>query len=191
MESTSPGFAVELGAAALGADDFDEEAEGCVAGFWALAHKEPRAKQSVITAATSFLIANNLTRTHPGPQTGTEIPPFAGVSTLADIGAHWCFFIWMLPLPPLQIVQVAAERDGCALHGGNGDPIGDGCPTLVADSSLGELWGNQPVPGNAPVPLLINAGRIDRANGVASARVPVLAVDPVVSQYGDAAYLAE
>src|ERR1041384_6275910 len=123
MESTSPGFAVELGAAALGADDFDDEAKGCV----------------------------------------------AGVSPRADIGAHWCFFSWMLPLPPLQIVQVAAERDGCALHGGNGDPIGDGCSTLVADACLDELWRNESVPGNAPVPLLINAGRIDQI-GRASCR---------------------
>ena len=110
---------------------------------------------------------------------------------LPDALAPWRVFLRVLALPPLQIVQVAAERDGCALHGGNGDPIGDGCSTLVADACLDELWRNESVPGNAPVPLLINAGRIDRANGVASARVPVLAVGPVVSQHGDAAYVAE
>lgn len=97
----------------------------------------------------------------------------------------------MLPLPPLEVVQVAAEHEGRTLHGGNGDPIVDGCPTLAAHARLDELWRNQSVPGNPSISTLISAGRIDGANGTAGTRVPVLAVDPVVSQHGDAAYLAE
>ena len=42
------------------------------AGLWAIA-KQPAARQSVKTAAMSFLMANNLTPIHPGPQTGAEI----------------------------------------------------------------------------------------------------------------------
>ncbi len=63
----------------------------------------------------------------------------------------------MLPLPPLQVVQVAAEVDGCALYGGNGDPIVNGCPTLTANAHLDELWSNKSVPGNPSITALINA----------------------------------
>jgi len=110
---------------------------------------------------------------------------------IPDVGAHRRFLIRMLPLPPLQVVQIAAEGDGCAFHGGDGNPIVNGRPTLAAHATLDEFRRNQPVPGNAPVTVLVNAGRIDRANGIAGTRVPVLAVDPVISQHGNAAYLAE
>jgi hypothetical protein len=53
--------AVVLGAVAFGAEGFGEAGEGWAAGFWALAHKEPRPKQNVKTAAMSFLMGNNLT----------------------------------------------------------------------------------------------------------------------------------
>jgi hypothetical protein len=71
MESTSPGRAVavgtvELGAVALGAGGLvDGAGEGWDVGFWAMAYKEPRPKQSVKTAAMSFLMENNLTPIHP------------------------------------------------------------------------------------------------------------------------------
>jgi len=89
--------------------------------------------------------------------------------------------MWMLPLPPLQVVQVAAEGDRGAFHGGNGDPIIDGCATLAAHAHLDELRSNQSVPGNSSIAALINAGRVDRADWFARTRVPVLAVDPVIS----------
>src|ERR1051326_5541730 len=190
MESTSDVFAFEVGAVAFGADGFCGAGEGWVAGFWALAHTELSPKQSVKTAAMSFLMANNLTPMQPNSQT----PGFYGdgaLSVLPDVGAHGRFLIRMLPLPPLQVVQIAAEREGCPLHRGNGDAIVDGRPTLAAPAPLNEFRRNQAVPGNTPVMLLINAGRIDRANGIACMRVPVLAVDPMVAQHGDAAYLAE
>jgi len=72
MESTSAGFAVELGAVALGAEDLGAAGEGWAAGLWAIANKEPRPKQRVKTAAMSFLMANNLTPTAPYPQTGAS-----------------------------------------------------------------------------------------------------------------------
>src|SRR5579859_27719 len=112
-------------------------------------------------------------------------------SMFPDALTHWRFFIWMLPLPPLQVVQVAAKRDGCALQRGDGNPVVDGCPTLAADAALNELRRNQSVPGNAPVSVLIDAGSIDGANRFAGAGVPILAVSPVVGQYSHAANLAE
>src|SRR6476646_1458216 len=117
--------------------------------------------------------------------------PACRSSVFPDALTHGRFFFWMLPLPPLQIVQVAAKRDGCALYGGDGDAIVNRCPTLAAHAALNELRGNQPVPGNAPVPVLIDAGGIDWANRLASAGVPVLAVGPIVSQDVYAADLAE
>jgi hypothetical protein len=72
IESTSSGRAVALGAVELGAIDagavagglIDGAGEGWAAGFWALAHNEPSAKQTV-RATKSFLIENNLTRIYP------------------------------------------------------------------------------------------------------------------------------
>jgi len=68
MESTSPGFAVELGAVAVGG--FGDAGEDWAPGFWAFAHNVPRPKQSVKTAAISFFMANNLTPNHLSPQIG-------------------------------------------------------------------------------------------------------------------------
>jgi hypothetical protein len=73
IESTSPGRAVPLGAVELVAVDagalagglVDGAVEGWAAGFWALAHKEARARQTVKTAEMSFLMENNLTPIHP------------------------------------------------------------------------------------------------------------------------------
>src|SRR6476469_4086878 len=110
---------------------------------------------------------------------------------LPDFGAHRRCVMRMLPLPPLQVVQVAAEGDGCALHGGNGDPIVNGRSTLAAHAHLDELRSNKSVPGNASITALINAGRVDRADWLAGVHMPVLAVGPVISQYGNATYLAE
>src|SRR5438445_8713541 len=97
----------------------------------------------------------------------------------------------MLPLPPVQIVQVAAEGDGRALHGGNRDPVIDECPTLAAHAHLDELRSNKSVPGNPSISALVSAGGINRADGFAGTSVPVLAVGPVVSQHGEATYLTE
>jgi len=97
----------------------------------------------------------------------------------------------MLPLPPLQVVQVAAEVDGCALYGGNGDPIVYGRPALAAHTHLDELRRNKSVPGNPPISALISPRRIDWADRTRGAGVPVLAIGPMVSQHGDVADLAE
>jgi hypothetical protein len=76
---------------------------------------------------------------------------------LPNIGAHRSFIVRMLPLPPLQVVQVAAEGDRRALHGGNGDAIIDGRPALAAHAHLDELRSNKSVPWNASIAVLINA----------------------------------
>src|SRR5438270_3269611 len=110
---------------------------------------------------------------------------------LPDVATHRRFVVWMLPLPPLEVVQIAAKPDGCALHGGDGDAIINRRPTLAAHAALNELRSNQSVPGNAPVPVLIDAGGIDGANRFAGAGVPILAVGPMVSQHGHAANLAK
>src|ERR1041385_4837563 len=89
MESTSAVFAFEVGAVAFGADGFCGAGEGWVAGFWALAHKELSPKQSVKTAAMSFLMANNLTPMQPNSQTpgSTAAVPFQCSQMSALIGA--------------------------------------------------------------------------------------------------------
>src|SRR5215831_5032748 len=97
----------------------------------------------------------------------------------------------MLPLPPLQVVQVAAKRNGSALHGIDGNPVVDGCPTFAAHAALNKLRRNRPVPGNPPVSVVINAGSIDGANRFAGAAVPVLAVSPIVGGHRYAADFAE
>src|ERR1051326_1073809 len=114
------------------------------------------------------------------------MPATCRSSVLPDALTHGRFFVWMLPLPPLQVVQVATERDGCALHGSDGDASFNRCATLAAHAALNELRRNQSVPGNAPVSVLIDAGSIDGANRLAGAGVPVLAVGPIVGQYGHA-----
>src|SRR5690242_15774689 len=136
-----------------------------------------------MTTAKSFLMGNNLTPIHLGRKPA-RMPPTCRSSMLPDALTHGRFFVWMLPLPPLQVVQVAAKRDGRTLQCGNGNPVVDGCPTLAAYAALNELRSDQSVPGNTPVSVLIDAGSIDGANRFAGAGVPVLAVSPVVGQYG-------
>src|SRR4249920_1119247 len=108
-----------------------------------------------------------------------------------DALTHGRFFIWMLPFPPLQIVHVTAKRDGRAFYGSDGNPVVDGCPTLAAHAALNKFRRDQPVPGNAPVPVLIDAGGIDWANRLAGAGMPILAIGPIVGQHSYAADLAE
>src|SRR5882724_6221 len=197
-ESTSPDRAVALGAAvpgvavgALAGGLVDGAGEVWEAGFWAHACKETRPRQSVKTAAMSVLMEDNLTRSHAVRKQEQRFPCDARASVLPDVGAHRRFAVRMLPLPPLHVVQVAAEPNGCTLHCGNGNPIFDGCPALAAHAALDELRRNQSVPGNAPVSVFIDAGSIDWANGNSGAGVPVLAVGPVVSQHSNAADLAK
>jgi hypothetical protein len=110
---------------------------------------------------------------------------------LPDIATHRRFFVRMLTLPPLQVVQVAAERDGRTLNPGNRYPIVDGCATFAAHAAWDKLRRYQSVPGNPSISALINAGSIDWANWFAAIGVPVLAVGPVISQHSDAADLAQ
>ena len=107
--------------------------------------------------AKSFLMGNNLTPIHSVRKQEQRSCLRWLVLVLPNVGAHGSFFVRMLPFPPLQVVQVAAERKGCAFHGGNGDPIVNGRPALAAHADLDELWSNKSVPGNPPITALINA----------------------------------
>src|SRR6476646_5368994 len=139
MESTSPGRVVvaeEEGALSGGL--VAGAGEVCEAGFCASA-MQPAPRQSMKTAAKSFLMGNNLTPIHRVRKQEQRSCWPGGCLMLPDFGAHRRFVMRMLPLPPLQVVQVAAEGDGGAFHGGNGDAIIDGGPTLTAHSHLDEL----------------------------------------------------
>src|ERR1700731_3682965 len=63
IESTSPGREVAPGAVAL-VVAVGEAGEGCEAGFWAIALKRTRPRQSAKTLTMSFLMVDNLTRFH-------------------------------------------------------------------------------------------------------------------------------
>src|SRR6476646_11282523 len=120
MESTSPGRAVVAEAeGALSCGLAAGAGEVCEAGFCASA-MQPTPRQSVKTAAKSFLMGNNLTPIDRIRKHEQRSCWHGGCLMLPDFGAHRRFVMRMLPLPPLQVVQVAAESDGCALHGGNG-----------------------------------------------------------------------
>ena|ERR1041384_1735574 len=113
MESTSPGFAVELGAVALGAEDFGAAGEGWAAGLWAIANKEPRPKQRVKTAAMSLLMANNLTPTPLAAQTGAAVLlpcRFFSDPIFSDPRSPRS---WALPLPDVA-ASTTADSAGCS-----------------------------------------------------------------------------
>jgi len=112
-------------------------------------------------------------------------------SALPDALAPRRVFIRVLALPPLQIVQVAAEGEWSAFHGGNGKPIMHGAGALVADAGAYGLGRNGAMPGDAAVALVIHSRSIDRADGSGRARVPVLAVGPVIVENGNATNFAE
>jgi hypothetical protein len=97
----------------------------------------------------------------------------------------------MLPLPPLEVVQVAAKHTRRALYLGDRDAIFHWCSTLATPAFGNEFRGDHTVPGNPPVAAVIEAGAVDRANRDAGPRMPVLAVRPVICQHGHAADLAE
>src|SRR6478672_9178294 len=157
MESTSPGRAVVAdGEGALSGGLVAGAGEVCETGFCASA-TQPTPRQSMKTAAKSFLMGNNLTPIVPLRKHEQRSCWPGGCLMLPDVGAHRRFVMRMLPLPPLQVVQVAAEGDGCALHGGNGDSIVNGRPTLAAHAHLDELLSNKSVPGNPSITALINA----------------------------------
>src|SRR5260370_12469010 len=103
-----------------------------------------------------------------------------GDSMLPDIFAHRRSFAGVLALPPLQIVQVAAELDGRSVRNGDGQPLLKAFPAFVANPGLNMIRFDGPVPGDAAIPVFIQTGRIDWANRFAGARVPVLAICPMV-----------
>src|SRR5260370_11302046 len=103
-----------------------------------------------------------------------------GDSMLPDIFAHRRSFAGVLALPPFQIVQVAAELDRGSVRNGDGQPLLKAFPAFVANPGLNMIRFDGPVPGDAAIPVFIQTGRIDWANRFAGARVPVLAICPMV-----------
>src|SRR2546425_3183662 len=99
---------------------------------------------------------------------------------LPDIFAHRRIFAGVLALPPFQIVQVAAELDWGSVRNGDGQPLLKAFPAFVANPGLNMIRFDAPVPGNAAISVFIQTGRIDWANRFAGARVPVLAIRPMV-----------
>lgn len=86
----------------------------------------------------------------------------------------------MSPGPPHQVMEVAAKLIERAIRRNNFQPLVKGCSALAADScsDLGRLIGA--VPGNTAVTALVKSGSIDRADRLTGARVPVLAIGPMV-----------
>ena len=101
--------------------------------------------------------------------------------TPCDVAAHGCVFIRMLAMPPVQIVQVTAELFWSAFNHGDLQTISERPAAFAARSAPYLLWFNDAVPWDAPIAILIQAGRIDRADCRPCARMPVLAVCPVIS----------
>lgn len=141
---------------------------------------------------------SNLSSFHQGCKTPISHRPLIidpGIQTpgsmFPDTLTHRRVFYRMLALPPDEIVQVATERKWRALHAGNGNTIFKSGAALVANPAVTLLWRHDAVPGNAPVPILIKAGRINGPDWLAGARMPVLAVGPVIDQHSEAANLTE
>jgi hypothetical protein len=110
---------------------------------------------------------------------------------LPDTLTHRRIFLGMLALPPDQIVQVAAKREGSALHAGNRNTVFKIGAALVADPAVALLRRYGAVPGDAAVSVFVETRSINWTDWLAGTRMPVLAVRPVIDQYGDAANLTE
>jgi hypothetical protein len=97
----------------------------------------------------------------------------------------------MAALPPSQVASVAAENLHGAFHSGHADAVVKRLAAFAALACASRLRLNCAVPGNAMVTTFIQARGINRTNRPLRARVPVLAIGPVVSQDGQLADLAK
>src|SRR5436190_23508711 len=93
--STSPGFAVFTGAAALDAGGGVEGCDGFCAPLRPIAPQKPRPRQTVKTLVVSILMANNLTAFGGSCKHQVAMGRNA-ISVLPYITAHRRFFIGML-----------------------------------------------------------------------------------------------
>ncbi len=97
----------------------------------------------------------------------------------------------MHAIPPLEIMQIAAELPALALDGGHCDAVSERLAASAAHAGLSGFWRDRTTPGNAVVSVLVKTGGVNRPDGPARARVPILAVRPVVDEHHKAANLAE
>jgi hypothetical protein len=84
-----------------------------------------------------------------------------------DVLTHGRIFCGMLALPPLQVVEIAAEDSRRSLDGGNGYAIGKGLAAFAANARADLLWLNRSMPGDSAVSVFVQTGRVDGANGFA------------------------
>jgi hypothetical protein len=110
---------------------------------------------------------------------------------LPDFLTHGRIFCGMLTLPPLQVVEIAAEDSRRALDGGNANAIGKSLAAFAANAPADLLRFNRSMPGNSAVSIFVETGGVNGANGFAGAGVPVLAVRPMIGEYCKPANLAE
>lgn len=108
----------------------------------------------------------------------------------SDVVTHRRVFAGVLALPPLQVVEIAAEQLRRGFYGSNAKAISKGLTALTADTSADLLRINAIVPGNSMVSIFVKARCVDGANGLADASVPVLAVRPVIDGHRQPANLA-
>ena len=110
---------------------------------------------------------------------------------LPDSLAHRRLFVRVLALPPLHVVQIAAELKRRTLHYNDLKSVGKDRSALMAHSRDALFRLDCAVSRNAPVAAIVQTGRVDRPNGLARVAMPVLAVGEVVHEHGDGADFAK
>ena len=113
------------------------------------------------------------------------------IALLADVPTHRRILARMLALPPVEIMQIAAELQGRRFGSDNRQSFRKSCAADMAGSACDLLGFDCAMPRNAPVTALIETRGIDRALRIATARMPVLAVCPMVGKYLESADLTK
>ena len=76
---------------------------------------------------------------------------------LPDPMTHGRVFAGMLALPPVEIVQVAAEGQRSAFNGGDRNTVVDQSAAFAAYAGGDELRRNRTVPGDAAIALVVDS----------------------------------
>ena len=79
------------------------------------------------------------------------------MSMLADPVTHECVFAGMLALPPIEIMQVAAEGQRSTFKGGDRNTVVDRGAAFTADAGGDELRWNGTMPGDAAIALVVDS----------------------------------
>jgi hypothetical protein len=111
-------------------------------------------------------------------------------SVLPDVFTHGRIFLRVLTFPPLKIMEVAAERARRGLGDSDSDTFSKSLAAFAAPASTHVLRLHCAMPGNPTVSCFVETGPVDRADWFARARMPVLAVGPMVDKHDRAANLA-